>query len=90
MEYLCQIQPFAKKQSTKIDCCCIKNKSFGSPVTVIITYVVCVCRARILLLKSYGILQLDRTEAEDVRLLRESREKCGCSCLGQNHHHTLL
>jgi hypothetical protein len=36
-----------------------------------------------LLLKSYGILQLDKTEAEEVRLLRESREKCGCSCIGQ-------
>ncbi len=41
------------------------------------------CRARVVLLKSEGVLQLDKTEAEEARLLRESRQKCGCSCIGQ-------
>jgi hypothetical protein len=40
------------------------------------------CRARVVLLKSEGVLQLDKTEAEEARLLRESRQKCGCSCIG--------
>jgi hypothetical protein len=43
------------------------------------------CRARVVLLKSEGVLQLDKTEAEEARLLRESRQKCGCSCIGINN-----
>ncbi len=41
-----------------------------------------VFRARTVLLKSFGVVQLDKTEAEEARLIRESRERCGCSCTG--------
>jgi len=37
---------------------------------------------RICLLKANGVSVLDKAEAEEVKLLRESREKCGCRCQG--------
>jgi len=39
-------------------------------------------KARFSLLKSYGILNIDKVEAEEIRNIRESREQCGCSCRG--------
>lgn len=40
-------------------------------------------RARVSLLRSHGVQVLQgRAEQEELELLRESREKCGCSCVG--------
>ena len=37
---------------------------------------------RVSLLRSHGILNIDREEAEEIKIIRESRETCGCSCKG--------
>lgn len=39
-------------------------------------------KARVSLLRSHGILNIDREEAEEIKTIRESRETCGCSCKG--------
>lgn len=40
-------------------------------------------RARVSLLRSHGVQNLQgRAEQEELDVLRESREKCGCSCVG--------
>eukprot|EP00092_Neocalanus_flemingeri_P007011 GFUD01007572.1.p1 GENE.GFUD01007572.1~~GFUD01007572.1.p1 ORF type:complete len:625 (+),score=133.90 GFUD01007572.1:154-1875(+) len=40
-------------------------------------------KARLSLLRPYGILNLDRAESEEIRDIQESREHCGCSCRGE-------
>ena len=37
-------------------------------------------KTRCSLLKSHGIFNIDREEAEEIKTIRESRENCGCSC----------
>merc|ERR1712037_12030 len=40
-------------------------------------------RARVSLLRSHGVQNLQgRAEQEELDVLRDSREKCGCSCVG--------
>ena len=40
-------------------------------------------RARINLLKAEGMV-LEKGEAEEIKLIRESRQNCGCSCKGRD------
>jgi len=40
-------------------------------------------RARKALLKVSGVTNLDKTEAEEAKLIRESRKQCGCNCVGE-------
>jgi len=40
-------------------------------------------RARKALLKASGVTSLDKTEAEEAKLIRESRRQCGCNCVGE-------
>ena len=39
-------------------------------------------KARSSLLRSHGILHLDRAESSSILSIRSSREECGCSCPG--------
>ena len=38
-------------------------------------------KQRINLLNDNGVTSIDRTEAEDIRLIRDSWRRCGCSCV---------
>ena len=38
-------------------------------------------KQRISLLKDNGVTSIDRTEADEIRLIRDSRRRCGCSCV---------
>jgi len=39
-------------------------------------------RARICLLKANGVTALEKAEAEQIKLIRDSRQNCGCNCKG--------
>ena len=39
-------------------------------------------KQRIRLLKNHGVTSIDRTEADEIRLIRDSRRQCGCTCVG--------
>lgn len=40
-------------------------------------------RARKALLKASGVTNMDKTEGEEAKLIRESRRQCGCNCVGE-------
>lgn len=54
-----------------------KKKDFGSQGLKPLTP-----KARSALLRSHGIVQLDRSESSSILSIRSSRDECGCSCPG--------
>jgi len=45
-------------------------------------------KARFTMLKSHGIFNIDKEEAEEIKQIRASRETCGCSCKGSCNSET--